>query len=132
MTPVERFTAKYEVRPDGCWQWTGTTGGSTARYGYFTWNGRRGMAHRFAYEHFVGPIPEGLEIDHQCQNKLCVNPSHLEPVTHAVNRERSRLLVCRAGLHDLTDPVNVHPAVRGCYGCKKARIRERYHRRKAA
>jgi HNH endonuclease len=132
VTPIERFTARYVVQPDGCWQWTGVTGGSTARYGYFTWDGRKRPAHRFAYEHFVGPIPPGLEIDHQCGNKLCVNPQHLEAVTHAVNRERAKLLVCRAGLHDLTDPENTHPSRRGCYRCWKDRANERYQRKAEA
>ena len=129
LTALDRFTEKYIVQPDGCWLWTSTTAGSTARYGYFTWNGRKRPAHIFAYEHFVGPIPAGLEIDHQCQNKLCVNPDHLEAVTHAVNRERSKLLVCRRGLHDLTDPANTHPSRRGCYVCWKDRCNERRHAR---
>jgi hypothetical protein len=45
-------------------------------------------AHRWAYEHFVGPIPEGLEIDHGCFVHACVNPGHLEPVTHQENVRR--------------------------------------------
>ena len=46
------------------------------------------MAHRFAYEEYVGPIPDGLQIDHLCRNKWCVNPEHLEPVTCRENALR--------------------------------------------
>ncbi len=71
-----------EDHPLGCWVWTGAVwkGGSN-RYGRFG-NLR---AHRWSYEHHVGPIPEGLVIDHLCRNTLCVNPEHLEAVTDKVN-----------------------------------------------
>lgn len=46
------------------------------------------MAHRVAYELWVGPIPEGMELDHRCKVRACINPAHLEPVTHAENMRR--------------------------------------------
>lgn len=131
-------------KTDGCWLWTGVTGGSNARYGYFNVGTKQSdpkvPAHRFSYEHFVGPIPEGLELDHVkdrgCVSKLCVNPDHLEPVTHAENRKRGRLKVCRSGEHDLTDPANVRwdsdGNRRGCLACHTKRTQERAARRKAA
>ena len=69
--------------PTECWQWKG---GTTGRgYGSF-WDGARYTgAHRIAYSFAKGPIPEGLQIDHLCRNKLCVNPAHLEAVTQKVN-----------------------------------------------
>lgn len=66
-----------------CWIWAGPA--TTQGYGRI--NGY-GLAHRFAYEHMVGPIPEGLTIDHLCRVQLCVNPEHLDPVPLAVNSQR--------------------------------------------
>lgn len=69
-----------------CWNWTeGKTGKG---YGNFSMAGRSLTAHRFAYESLVGPVPDGLELDHLCRNRACVNPYHLDPVPHAVNVRR--------------------------------------------
>ena len=83
----ERFLAKI-VTPsvDECWIWQACTG--TNGYGLFRVDGRMFKAHRFAYELFVGPIPDGLELDHLCRVRTCVNPEHLDPVTHAENVRR--------------------------------------------
>ncbi len=51
--------------------------------------GKMLMSHRYAYEQLIGPIPAGLELDHLCRDPACVNPYHLEPVTHAENMRRS-------------------------------------------
>lgn len=81
-----RFRSKVEVAIDGCWLW----GGSRDRKGYGRWwfRGKQVKAARFAYEHFVGPIPDGLTIDHLCRVTSCVNPGHLEPVPIAENMRR--------------------------------------------
>lgn len=89
MNIAERFWAK--VDRDGpvfngasCWVWTAHRG--PAGYGTFGITSRhRVLAHRFAYEKMVGPIPEGLQLDHLCRNRACVNPAHLEPVTCRTN-----------------------------------------------
>jgi hypothetical protein len=72
-----------------CWPWLGTIGGKPGNwYGQY-WDGtRRPMAHRVVYEEFVGPIPEGMQLDHLCRNTTCVNPAHLEPVTPRENQRR--------------------------------------------
>lgn len=87
-TAGERFLAKLDQRgEDECWPWTA---GRANEYGSFYPIPRRPVkAHRFAYELFVGPIPDGLQIDHLCSFKLCCNPSHLEPVTRAENGRRA-------------------------------------------
>lgn len=69
-----------------CWLWMGArTGG----YGNVRVNGRTTKAHRAVYEHLVGPIPEGMHLDHLCRTKACVNPDHLEPVTGEENSRRA-------------------------------------------
>lgn len=87
-TAVPRFLNFVAVHATtGCWLWTGTL--SMKGYGRFNVTDRNNAAaHRFAYESFVGPIPDGLEIDHLCSVRRCVNPAHLEPVTHAENLRR--------------------------------------------
>lgn len=67
----------------GCWNWT--RGAVADGYGVLSIRDRSYRAHRVAYEIFVGPIPEGLTIDHLCRNRRCVNPAHLEPVSMSVN-----------------------------------------------
>lgn len=70
----------------GCWLWVLAV--NKDGYGKLKKNRKSLIAHRFTYEQLVGPIPAGLEIDHLCTNKSCVNPAHLEPVPTKVNIER--------------------------------------------
>ena len=89
-TPLERFNSKYRVTDAGCWLWTATL--NNVGYGHFGFGGggKLVLAHRWAYLTFIGPIPEGLELDHTCNVRHCVNPAHLEPVTHAENQARAK------------------------------------------
>lgn len=108
--PAKRFWAKTRIAVDcpchlcatteeasaKCIVWTATyTGGG---YGAF-WNGTRLVrAHRFAYELLVGPIPEGLALDHLCRVRRCVAPAHLEAVTQRENIRRGLLFIPRKGV----------------------------------
>lgn len=74
------------VTESGCWIWTGTYTGTG--YGQTRLNGKRCRAHRAVYSLLVGPIPEGLNLDHLCRVRKCVNPYHLEVVTQSVNVQR--------------------------------------------
>ena len=87
-TAADRFDEKYEPEPNtGCWLWTGALGANG--YGRFSWDGRDSYAHRASYERFIDFIPEGLDIDHRCRVRCCVNPQHLEAVSRQENLLRS-------------------------------------------
>lgn len=87
MALLERFEAKIELEPtSGCWLWTAQL--DRDGYGQFRFEGRKWAAHRLAYTALVGPIPEGLTIDHLCRVPGCVNPDHMEPVTIGENTRR--------------------------------------------
>ncbi len=82
LLPIDRFLAKINPVESGCWEWTGSCHWG---YGQF-WNGiKQVKAHRFSYEFFNGKVPDGLDLDHLCRNRKCVNPDHLEPVTRSIN-----------------------------------------------
>jgi hypothetical protein len=98
-TTHERFWRQV-AKTDECWIWTGALRNG---YGAFWVEGRTIGAHRWAYEHTVGPIPDGLTLDHTCHkrgctpgkscpHRACVNPSHLEPVTTGENTRRGAQL----------------------------------------
>ncbi|MFN2485673.1 MAG: HNH endonuclease signature motif containing protein [Acidimicrobiia bacterium] len=86
VTILKRLLLKVRRDPNGCWLWTGNLANG---YGRFWLGGKTQPAHRVAYEELVGPVPDGLELDHLCFNKSCINPWHLEAVTHAENVRRS-------------------------------------------
>lgn len=83
---LERFWAKVDKQSSGCWIWTAAK--IWSGYGRFNTGTRGVYAHRFSYELAYGPIPDGLFVDHICRNRACVNPEHMEVVTHRTNTLR--------------------------------------------
>lgn len=89
-----RMAAK--IVPDeatGCWNWTGTK--SDSGYGRVSIDGRAHQAHRIAYEILRAQIPDGMQIDHLCRNRACLNPDHMEPVTQRENIMRGESVSAR-------------------------------------
>ncbi len=84
-TDEQRFLAKVRYQND-CWIWTAARGGWDGQYGWFSYDGRPVLAHRWAYEHWIGPIPDGSVIDHLCENTPCVNPDHLQAISDVLNK----------------------------------------------
>jgi hypothetical protein len=122
-TIAARILARIAVEPEsGCWLWQGYI----EKNGY----GRLGRkwAHRLSYQAFVGAVPDGLELDHKCRTPRCVNPEHLEPVTHAENMRRSPLGAavlhrskthCPSGHPYSGDNLFVFRGMRYCRECSK-------------
>lgn len=144
---MERFL-RYATKPhgkDGCWIWAGCIQKCKGRgggYGKLGAGGRTGktlLAHRVAYELFIGPIPHGLEVDHdchdatictvsnECPHRRCVNPSHLKLLSHSANMARGRQSVkthCVHG-HEFSEENTYFNARghRGCRTCHRNRMR---------
>ena len=125
-----RFLNKINIT-EQCWLWTGAT--SKNGYGQF-WYAHQIGAHRFSYTWFVGPIADGLQLDHICRVRNCVNPDHLEVVTASTNvlrgpnhnREKTH---CKHGhCFDQANTIVLSRGERRCRQCHSLRQR-RYNAR---
>lgn len=130
----DRIWSKIEVATSGCWIWTAS--GTPDGYGSVRHNGTTARAHRVVYELLVGPIPEGLTLDHLCNTTRCVNPTHQVPATQRENILRGNAMGARHARKTHCD--NGHPfdllntrissrgwrVCRACETAKKKRKRE--------
>ena len=124
----------------GCWRWTGQHIGRLREYGCLWWKGKHSqLIHRVVYSELVGPIPDGLQIDHVaargCRFKDCCNPAHLEPVTPRVNVLRGDTITAANAAKEACPAGHAYDAAntyswdqsggRQCRACKRERMRER-------
>mgnify|MGYP001599849985 CR=1 FL=1 len=141
-TAAQNFWAKVDKNgpvPDyaphlgPCWIWTAFI--RSAGYAHVSWDGQTRDGHLIAYELTIGPVPEGLELDHLCRVRRCVNPLHLEPVTRAENLRRSPITFVAINLakthcpqghpYDEANTYRTRDGGRVCRACKRERERER-------
>jgi hypothetical protein len=133
-TLEERLFSRCKENEAGCWIWTGAKAGTG--YGHIVVKGRGRPAHRVMYEFLIADVPEGLDLDHLCRTRDCVNPWHLEPVTRRVNIIRGEKPAMNSGkthcprghAYDESNTI-VYRGSRFCLACKRERGRE-YQRRK--
>lgn len=123
---IERLMFRTVADDEGCWLWLGAT--NTKGYGHIAGDmgGRVLSVHRVVWAHVHGPIPTGLEIDHLCFVRNCVNPDHLDLVTHAENIARTRQRThCKQGHEFTPETTYTGPAGnRRCRPCATACMRD--------
>lgn len=136
--PAEELFFKKVAQEGECWRWVGAV--RPGGHGAFWYEQRVQQAHRVAYLLMVGEIPPGLDLDHLCRNRWCVNPYHLEPVTRSENNRRGLIGYgardrCISGRHPIRGPEDYYvwsSGDRTCRECAKFQARKSHARRRAA
>lgn len=135
-----RFLSKVDFyRADPCWVWVAAGANSGNGYGRFDLDGKLEYAYTLAFTWSRGPLPPGTEPDHTCQNRACIRPDHLDPVTHAVNCARgngwagqnARTTHCPKGHPYSGANLMVIAGKRECRACRNARARAKRAARRA-
>ena len=147
---MKRFWSHIEKQDDGCWQWTGAPSGKSRGhegYGQIMVCGKNLKAHRFSYEIHRGPVPPwkngGLQLDHLCRNRMCVNPEHMRLVTQrenilwgeGVGAKHARKTHCLRGHEFTAENTYVAPAQPGrryCMACHRIKSNEYCARKRIA
>lgn len=132
--PRERLLAKLVPQPNGCWHWTGVV--DRKGYGHVGYKGKRGESlQRAVYDCFVGPIPDGHDVDHTCHNKdltcvrlgakcmhrRCGNPAHLTPIPRVENGQiaKARITYCPANHEYTEENTYIFEGRRFCKTCQR-------------
>jgi len=137
-----RFESKIS-RTEGCWLWNGTVGANGYGYFHVKRDGRwvQMLAHRYSFEHHIGPIEAGATLDHLCMTPRCVKPQHLDPCPTGENTRRSphtltgrniRKTHCPQGHPYAGTNLFLDQGKRKCRTCVRAKNRAADHRRRAA
>lgn len=126
------FLSDKTYNNEPCWQWTGSK--DSFGYGLIGINNKLHKAHRWIYKKRRGNIKSGLELDHLCGNASCVNPNHLEAVTHQMNMSRSiaaSKALCKNGhVFDETNTYKDPEGRRSCRICRRINLKRHYTSRK--
>lgn len=133
--PVERFSRNVQWAKGGCLLWTAFIHPKNKYAGSFRGFGRHQKAHKWIYETLVGPVPKGLDLDHTCRIRHCVNINHLEPVPRKVNVGRgiahrkcsAYQIVCKRGHWQVGDTVMLKNGKRVCRTCRNLLRRDKRH-----
>lgn len=148
MPLLDRILRHIAIQPNGCWWWMNGFGQVPAGYGLITIDGAQLRAHRVVYEIYIGPIPDGLVLDHTCHDpktcdggktcphRRCVNPAHLEPITREENvrrgcgpqswyEQRRSMTHCKRGHEYTPETMKVYDGCRQCFLCQNERRRQR-------